>query len=444
MTIKLIIRQMFKSHLLFTIWTNIILAVLSLASGGLAARLLGVAGRGELAAIQIWPTFLAGFSMLGLSEAIVYFTAKESKNAGRYLVSAVSLTLLVSTLFMGIGYVFIPIFLAVQSPEVVVASRIYLLMIPLFSLIGLPLQTLRGRNDLLVWNLIRLVQPFGWVCILLVMGLGGRNSAPEAALVYLWMVGLLFLPIAYIVSRRIPGPYRFERNLWSPMLRFGIPSVAASLPVILNLRLDQLLMAAFLSPQVLGLYVVAVAWASAVSPLLNAIGIIIFPRVASQTIPKERMRVLIQGIHLAVMVGLGVVVILITITPYVLPWIFGEDFRQAIPSSLILIIAGVISCISSILEEGARGLGKPSVVLAGESVGLVATILALALLLKPFGILGASISSLLGYSGTLFALLFQISRITELRFGAILLPERSDVDWILMRFRSLTGRSNVC
>ena len=72
-----------------------------------------------------------------------------------------------------------------------------------------------------------------------------------------------------------------------------------------------------------------------------------------------------------------------------------------------------------------------------ESIGLVVTILALALLLRPFGILGASLSSLLGYSGTLFALLLQISRIAELRFGAILLPERSDVAWILTRFRSL-------
>ena len=287
---------------------------------------------------------------------------------------------------------------------------------------------------------MRLVQPFGWMCILLVMGFSRRNSAQEAAFAYLWLMGLLIFPIAYIVSRRIPGPYRMDCKLWTPMLQFGLPSVAASFPVILNLRLDQFLMAAFLSPQVLGLYVVAVAWAGAVSPLLSAIDIIVFPRVASQTIPEERIRILIQGVHLAVLVGVGVAVILLIITPFALPLIFGDDFKQAISSAFILIVAGVIASINSVLENGARGLGKPSVVLVSESFGLVVTILALALLLRPFGILGASLSSLLGYSGTLFVLLIQVGRISELRLKAILLPERSDVAWILMRLRNLIGK----
>jgi len=438
--IKQITSQVFLSNLLFTVWANVILAFLSLASGGLAARLLCVAGRGELAAIQIWPTFLAGFSMLGLSDAIVYFTAKESQNSGRYLVSAMGFTLIVSLPFMWLGYLLIPVFLTSQTPETVAASRNYLLIIPSFSLIGQSLQAIRGRHDFFVWNWMRLVQPFGWMCILLVMGFSRRNSAQEAAFAYLWLMGLLIFPIAYIVSRRIPGPYRMDCKLWTPMLQFGLPSVAASFPVILNLRLDQFLMAAFLSPQVLGLYVVAVAWAGAVSPLLSAIDIIVFPRVASQTIPEERIRILIQGVHLAVLVGVGVAVILLIITPFALPLIFGDDFKQAISSAFILIVAGVIASINSVLENGARGLGKPSVVLVSESFGLVVTILALALLLRPFGILGASLSSLLGYSGTLFVLLIQVGRISELRLKAILLPERSDVAWILMRLRNLIGK----
>jgi O-antigen/teichoic acid export membrane protein len=438
---KRVVGDVFKNHLFFTVWINIILALLGLASGGLAAHLLGVAGRGELAAIQLWPTFFASFSMLGLSDAIVYFTAKETLRAGRYLVSAMGLTLILSLPFMGLGYVLIPIFLTAQTPEVVAASRIYLLLIPLYSIIGLPLQALRGRNDMLAWNWIRLAQPIGWVCILIVMGLREQNSAQEAAFAYIWLLGVLFLPIVIIISRRLPGPYRFDRSLWPPMLRFGLPSVAASFPVILNLRLDQFLMAGILSPQVLGLYVVAVAWAGAVSPLLSAIDIIVFPRVASQSDPKERNRVLIQGVHLAVLVGAALIVVLVTITPFVLPMIFGENFKQAVPSSIILIVAGVITSINGVLENGARGLGKPSVVLASESVGLIATLIALAFLLGPFGIVGAAISSLLGYSGTLFALLFQVSRIAEQRIGAILLPGRSDVTWILIRLRSLIGKN---
>jgi O-antigen/teichoic acid export membrane protein len=434
---------MFGSPLLFTIWTNVVLALLALVSGSLAARILGVAGRGELAAIQIWPTFLASFSMLGLSESIIYFVAKSPRDSGRYLLSAVSLTLLVSTLFMGIGYLLIPLLLASQASQVIVTSRIYLLMIPVSALVGLPWQVLRGRNDLVAWNLMRLVLPLGWICVLLFLGLSRQNSAEQAALGHLWVLTFLILPVAYVTFRRVPGPYRVDSGVWKPMLGFGLPSFAASLPAMLNLRLDQLLMAAFLVPETLGLYVVAVAWATAVSPLLSAIGIIIFPRVASQSIPSERTRVLIRGFHLAVLAGAGILILLVPITPFVLPLVFGQPYALVIPASLILILAGVISNINSVLGDGMRGFGRPVVVLASECAGLVVTITALALLLKPFGIIGASIASLLGYSFTTLVLLLQISPIIKLHIKDILLPDRSDLSWVFVRFCGLFRGSSI-
>jgi O-antigen/teichoic acid export membrane protein len=212
---------------------------------------------------------------------------------------------------------------------------------------------------------------------------------------------------------------------------------------MLNLRLDQLLMAAFLSPQILGLYVVAVAWASAASPLLSAVGIVIFPRVASQSILAERIRVLTQGFHLAVLSGAGISILLAAVTPFALPLIFGKPFEQVIPASLILILASVISNINSVLGDGMRGFGRPAVVLVSECVGLVVTTVTLALLLESFGIIGAAISSFLGYSATLLALLVQISRIIDLHFREILLPDRSDLIWVLTRFRGLLTINSI-
>ena len=446
MNIKRVASQLFGSQFLFSTFINLVLALLALVSGSLAARILGVEGRGELAAIQLWPTFLAGFSMLGLSEAIIYYAAKKTDFAGRYLLSAVSLTLLVSIPFMSLGYVLIPLFLSSQSPQVVAASRVYLLTIPLFSLVALPLHTLRGRNDLWVWNWMRLAPSLGWICVLLLIGKSGRTSAEAAAIGYLVMMGLLFVPVSWIVLRRIPGPYRVERQLWRPMLSFGLPSFAKSLPVILNLRLDQLLMAAFLSPDVLGLYVVAVAWASAVAPLLGAVGIVIFPRVAAQPTPEEGKRFLIQGFHLATLIGIGVLIVLLPVTPFALPLIFGQAFAAAVPASLILILAGVVSGINGVLSEGMHGFGKPSVALLSECAGLVVTVVALALLLKPWGMIGASIASFLGYSGTMIAFLMLIRKFTGVGLGNLLLPDRSDFlwvwTWLQSLFASTTGGRN--
>lgn len=441
MTIKQKIKLVILSPLLFTITINIFLAFLALISGSLAARLLGVSGRGELAAIQLWPTFLAGLSMLGLSDAIVYYTAKEPLRSGTILVSAMAFTLLISVPFWVLGYFLIPYLLTSQSSEVIEAARMYLLLIPLFSLISLPLQSLRGKNDFLVWNWARIIQPLGWIFILTIMIIMNRNTAREVAFVYLGFIFLISLPIVLIVLKRISGHIHFEINLWKPMLRFGLPSFAASLPVILNLRLDQFLMAAVLSSQALGYYVVAVAWASAISPLVNSISIIIFPKVASQTTIEEKRDILIQGTHLALLLSASLAFFLSIITPIMIPIIFGADFKPAINVSLILILAGVPSSIISVLESGVRGLGKPIIVFIGEFLGLIATVLCLSLMLKPFGIIGAAIASLLGYSTILIALTLIISRNLHVSVRKLLFPNRFDITLILSRVKNF--RNNV-
>src|SRR6202030_2462068 len=83
----------FATNTVITAATNIALAVLGMVSGILAARLLGPHGRGELAAIQTWPSFIASLAMLGMPEAVVYYSARAPSTAGRYLGSAVMVAL---------------------------------------------------------------------------------------------------------------------------------------------------------------------------------------------------------------------------------------------------------------------------------------------------------------------------------------------------------------
>src|SRR5262249_7527382 len=51
--------------------------VFGVASGVVSARLLGPQGRGELAAITLWPMAFVFFTSLGLNQAIVFHTGKQ-------------------------------------------------------------------------------------------------------------------------------------------------------------------------------------------------------------------------------------------------------------------------------------------------------------------------------------------------------------------------------
>ena len=72
----------FKKDILKTFGANILLACISVITGTLLARLLGPAGRGELAASTVWGGFLLGVGSLGLPQAIVYFSGRNCRDPG--------------------------------------------------------------------------------------------------------------------------------------------------------------------------------------------------------------------------------------------------------------------------------------------------------------------------------------------------------------------------
>ena len=427
------------SHLLITMTVNLTLALLGVVSGSLAARALGPVGRGELAAIQTWPTFLASLSMLGLSQAVVFFSARRPDRGGRVLTSAMVLALLSAVPFALVGFWLMPTFLSAQTPEVVATARFYLLIIPLFSLAGLPQHTLRGRSDLMAWNLMRLGIPLGWVALLVLATFLEKSDPTWLAIGYLILYVLYAIPATTVAVRRIPAPFQPEPRLWVPMMRYGLPLAAASVPSMLSMRIDQMVMVALLAPELLGLYAVAVSWGGVVFPLLSAVGIVLFPRVASQSTTLEGLKTLAKGLSFGTALGLLVGGIAAGLTPIAVPLVFGVDFKEAVPPAVLLVGAGVITSIKGILAEGVRGLGLPAAVLVSEIVGLVGVAAGLAALLKPMNLMGAAIASLLGQCAATAALLVQVRWKTGYKISSLFWPWNGSVGDVLAH---LLGRGD--
>ncbi len=57
-------RESFAKATLVTVAANAAIALQNFCTGIISARLLGQRGRGELAAIQTWPNFIAVFAMM--------------------------------------------------------------------------------------------------------------------------------------------------------------------------------------------------------------------------------------------------------------------------------------------------------------------------------------------------------------------------------------------
>ncbi len=426
----------FSNNLLITLATNAVLAGLALMTGPLVARLTGPNGRGELAAIQTWPSFLATIAMLGLPDAVVYFAARNPVRAGRYLGSAMLLSLLSVIPFMAVSYLLMPILLAAQSADVIHAARWYLLLLPIFALVGMIPNLLRGRNDIVYWNVLRVMPGVAWFSLLVAAEVLHRHEPEWFAAAYLIVLTAMFFPFLAIARARVSGSFMPDSSAMRPMLKYGLLSSASAVPNFLNLRLDQLLMAALMAPLSLGLYATAVAWSGAINPLLSAVGSVLFPAVAAGSGRSQAVSRLQQGVRLGIIVAAGVTAILLLVTPFAFPLLFGASFAPAVPAALVLVLAAAVAGINMILEEGLRGLGDPKSVLIGEGVGLAFTATALALLLRRFGIMGAAVASIVGYSAITIALVIRVRRLTGIRI-ATLKPELTDVHLVSQRMRVL-------
>jgi O-antigen/teichoic acid export membrane protein len=414
--------------MIVTIGGNAVSSMFWLASGLLAARLLGPSGRGELAAIQTWGMALSILAMLGMPQALVYFAAREPEQSASHTTSAMIIALLGCVPVLVIGYLAMPWLLSAQRPAVASTARLYLLIGIVSAIAQVPLNALLGRRDFFAWNGLRILSSVCWLLPLLLAWGCDRRSAEFVADMNMIFFATIFTTGVWVtIKTRIPGTYRPKLSSWKPMLAFGLPTVISTVPQNLNLRLDQMLMAGIFAPRLLGLYVTAVAWSSIVNPLFQAISVVIFPHVAAHVTREAQVssltRILRLGIPMAILVAGGVAFI----TPFGISFLFGHRFDESRAAGVVLVFAGAILGINSMLEDGLRGLGAPKATMWSEFGGLIVTVLLLALLLKPLGIMGAAIASLVGYATVAIQLVSWTRQLTGCTFSALLFPRGSEL-----------------
>lgn len=388
----------FVGQFSLSLGTNLAVTLASMVTGLLAARLLGPQGRGELAAVQSWVLLLGALATLGMAEAVVYFVGRTPSKAGRFIITAQALNILPGIAFILIGWLLMPLLLRAQAPEIIDAARLFLvMMVPIFLTFQW-YEVLRSVNAWRAWSIVRILPNLVWI-IILVVAFRFPALASPVVLILIFPIIFLFqvIPSVIIVIRSASRPFGFDSTLALPLAKFGVPTMLTVLPSALNLNLDQLLMAMFLSPTVLGLYVASVAWASAPAPAINAFGQVLFPRLSAIHSFPEQITLLTRVLTFTAVAVIVLYTLLFLLTPVVFPFLFGTAYAPAVPAALVLVIANSFRAINLAQSNALYGLGRPRSALIAQIVGVGVTVVGLLLLLPRLGIMGAAIASLLAY-----------------------------------------------
>src|SRR5438270_446043 len=98
-------------HGAMTLGTSVVIQALNAFTGIVLARSLGPAGRGQLAAVVLWPLVVVAIGQLGCFEAVAYYTAKAPSNSEHIAATALLLAGAQSILVIAIAYPLVPFIL---------------------------------------------------------------------------------------------------------------------------------------------------------------------------------------------------------------------------------------------------------------------------------------------------------------------------------------------
>jgi len=395
------------------------------------ARALGADGRGELAAILAVLTAGPYVLDLGLTQWLGRERAR-GRHRAELLGAALPVAFVVSLISVVVA---IPLSHAIGAgrPVVVAFVQIGLFSMPLsvllFNLAGLAVGESR-------WNLYaagRLVASTMSVVVLVALAVTGMLTVGSAAAAYL-LSGLFG---SLVLIRTVRGVRRLTFNLRSSAAatRFGARAWLSQVGGIANSRLDQVLMAALVPSRELGLYAVAVTIASVAQGLIQGVSTALFPRVAEgdPDIAARACRVT------ALIVSITAIIVAV-MTPSMIPFVFGQGFRAAVPMVLILLVATVPLAATIVLASALVAVNEPAATMRAELAGLAITIPALIVFLPSSGGLAAATVSVVAYSIRFAIQLAAARRAFSRPALSFLLLERADLAWLLSQARRVAPR----
>lgn len=341
-------------------------------SGILAARLLGPAGRGELAVITFLPMLLVPVGELELPRSLAYEVSRLREVPREVIATSFWLAVLLGSLQAVLLAVALPWYLPADKVHLLGASRWFIVYLPAAYITATLLGSDQGRGRFGRFSVLLALPGALYVAAILAAWASGHISPGVFAggiLVGAVIVAVVRSQMDWgAISRTLPN-WTTAKRLLMRGLSFYFPAVAS----IMLSRADMFILVRISRSEAIGLYAVAQAIAlgqiGAVNPFIQ-VG---FSAVAGETEPRQALQTLARHFRLAQLAVLSIGLLAATVTPWLIRLMFGPQFSGAVVTAYLLIATTVLWGIEQVLEQGLRAAGHPR-------PGIVASLLGLAVL----------------------------------------------------------------
>jgi O-antigen/teichoic acid export membrane protein len=386
--------------------------VCNLVSGILTARALSPSGRGALAAIIVAPGIATWVFGMGAEQANAYARARDPKLGPTLLTTWTLLTVpltLVATLTVELA---LPLLLHAQSAHVLFLARLFAPCVGLSILSQLMIGALLGSHDYRMYNISKLLQ---WAVLTVIVAILYIANALTVESALLATIASLATPIVLAVWRVITRLGGYGQPSWSktkPSFIYGVKAHGSNFGLIVNARLDLLIMPAFLGATSVGLYTVGTNISWIIVLLAGAIAPIVLP--AATVRGEQGSKAVVNALHATFAIGMTLAIGMLIFARPVLGLVYGHEFRAGATALILLLPGCVLFACAQVLWSGLNAANRPLMSAATQVPGIVITVVGLSLLLRKDGINAAAIVSSTAYATVFLSALFAYKQVLNL------------------------------
>jgi O-antigen/teichoic acid export membrane protein len=378
-----VVHQPLRRSAIESMLTGVLGQAFLVVSGILVARMLTVHGRGAVAFVTVIPVILVNLGTLGVPRAVTFEAARPGGTAKSALAAALPLAVIqtIGVLIVGLT---IALFISVDQPDLRFAALLALAFVPFGVVLVYGLAALQGLRTFRAFNAIRLSPGICYAAFAVILfALGGADvplvitawlltNVIGAALVVVQVRKELILEQARAAS---------DGNLPSTggLLRFGVRSLVGSLSPLGSMNADQVVVGLALSPNVLGVYVVASSVCNLPRFVAQSLGLVAYPHVASLTGRAQARAMVRLFATTGAVTGAAIVGLELTIG-VLIPLFFGHAYSDAVPIARLLLLSAFLFGMSRVLSDSLQGAGRPLDGTFAEAASWIALSLALAVL----------------------------------------------------------------
>ncbi len=426
------------SNSTFSLINNLLQLVLSLGSGMLIARFLGVKGKGEVYLITQVYTMLQIVFSIGLGSALLYFLKKEEINRQQSnafivvycLLMTVFFAMLLFTFGSSIGFVF-----GGEIPyNFLVLSFLLALLNISSSFVGYA--GMAEEEGVKWWSICTFLGNIFYLIMLVVFIIFIKLST--VGVIYALLISVL-VKLALLAWPVHKDRFKFERingAQFKKIVLYGFQIFISNLFLTSVFRIDTFFLNKMSTVSQLGIYSVATSVGELLLLIPNAIGVALFPHLSGLKRADQRAAMCVVGRVCFIIGLLGILGLAVIGYPFIII-IFGKAFISAFPPFLMLLPGLFAMTLNYSYSNYFSSIGKPLIGAYAFSIGLFINIILNVVLIPNLGISGAAISSSTSYLAITIGFVVFIKREDNVSIIDFVIPQKSDFIYIIDKVKTI-------